>query len=105
MDSFTAGVSFPVGDGSEYWNTGFSLGINGFTSVSRNNSFLIGVHFAYNRWTPDEDELTKDHRSSGWDVIGHLSIIEVVPSIRLLTKQDKTQDINLFGQLGFGIFF
>ncbi len=106
--SFSAngGISKPVGDGSEYWNLGFSVGGNGFYPVSPNIS--IGGRIAYNKWTPDEDEIIKSVSAIDpgikWDISGSATIIEIIPSLRVLASPFINQSVNLFGQLGLGLF-
>ena len=106
--SFSAngGISNPVGDGSEYWNLGVSIGGNLFRSVSPNFSF--GGRVAYNRWTPDEDKLLESvagiDPGISWDISGSATIIELVPSIRLLAPMGENQSASIFGQLGLGYF-
>lgn len=99
------GISNIVGEGSQYWNTGFSVGINGFGYLSRN--ILLGAHFATSRWTPDKNELIRDLPKVGidWDFSGEATIMEIVPSVRLLGPWTETQSINVFAQVGFGYYF
>lgn len=103
--TFGGGISNPVGDGSQYWNTGFSIAMNGFGYLSKN--ILLGGHVAYHRWTPDENELLTLVPDIGidWDISGKATILELVPSVRLLALQPNAQSINVFAQVGFGYYF
>ena len=100
----SGGISKMVGEGSEYWNTGFSVGGSRFYPVS--SIFYLGGRFAYNRWTPNEKELTKEFAGYGidWDISGSATIYEVVPSIRISEPMANTQSGNFFVQLGLGYF-
>lgn len=103
--SLGGGISSLVGEGSQYWNTGFSVAMNGFRYITRN--ILLGGHFTYHRWTPDENELLKLVPDVGidFDISGQATIIELVLSARLLALQPETQSVNLFAQVGFGYYF
>jgi hypothetical protein len=98
------GISKALGDGSEYWNLGFVVFGDVFVAASEN--MLIGGHVAYNRWSPNEDELLGSYASIPGlttDISGSASIIEIVPSIRLTTSGEG-QSVKFFGQGGAGIY-
>lgn len=106
MKTINEGRSFPVGYGSEKWNTGFSIGVNWFQPfLSNNPNLLAGGRFAYNRWTPNAEKLTRSSEDMDWSVSGFHSVFEFVPSIRYFPNQlDERQKVKVFGQLGFGYF-
>jgi len=85
------GISKVLGEASDSYNMGFSVGLNMFHPVSNNIS--LGGRFAYNRWTPDVSDL-----EGVTDVSGSESITEIVPTIRFTNAKP------LFFQLGFGYF-
>ena len=109
-----AGISKAVDD--VYWNLGFSVGGNVFYSVSPN--FSLGGRIAYNRWAPNQDWFVGLHdrdimyhlnyppsNQIYWNVSGSgRTIIEIVPSIRILAPTAENQSVNFFGQLGLGFF-
>lgn len=102
---FGGGISKATGDGSEYWKLGFSINGEFFHKVTEN--ILIGGRVAYNRLSADEDELKKEFSGiSGLslDVSGSASIIEFIPSIRLISSPSQGQNVQVFGQLGFGYY-
>ena len=96
------GVSVPASEGHELWNAGYTLGGHAFYQLS--STFLIGGRLAYNRWTPNEDEVLEDLQVSGdeWKISGHLTSLEVTPAIRMLAPLGG--EIRFFGQLGLGYF-
>ena len=104
------GISKAAGDDSKYWNIGFNFGGELFQKVSEN--ILIGGRVAYNRWGPNEDELKKLYSGSGFpgmsghslDVSGSSSIIELLPSIRLVSSTNQDQKTQFFGQIGAGYY-
>lgn len=98
------GVSSLVGDGSEYWNTGFAVG--GCLLYRVMPGVLLGGRVGYNRWTPNEEELTKPYEGLGinWDVSGSATSIEIAPIVRVTQTPGKGRKVSFFGQFGFGIF-
>lgn len=97
------GISLPTGDGSEYWKMGFDINGEWFKQYSEN--LFIGGRIAYNRWSPDEDELTKDTPSGiEWDISGSLTIIELLPSVRYVPSTNQGQQFQFFGQIGAGLY-
>lgn len=100
--SLNGGISKAVGEGSEDWKFGISFGGNGFFPVSPN--MLIGGRIAYNRWTPDVTRWEENESWAEWEASGSATIIEIIPSIRLLAPFSETRSTNFFGQAGFGLF-
>jgi len=99
------GISKATGDGCEYWNIGFNISGELFQEVTKNLS--IGCRVAYNRWSPNEDELTNEFSGiSGFrlDVSGSASIIELLPSVRLISSTSPNQKTQFFGQIGAGYY-
>ncbi len=98
-----SGISKSVGDGSEYWNVGLNINWELFQKVSEN--LLFGGRFAYNRLSPNEDELKKEFNGNSdidLDVSGSASIIELLPSIRIVSSKNQNQKIQFVGQIGVG---
>lgn len=102
--SIGGGISSPVGEGSQYWNSGISINANGFGYLSRN--ILLGGYISFNRWTPDENELVSELPNVGidWDISGSAVILEIGPSIRIIGPWTETQSVNVFAQAGFGYY-
>lgn len=98
------GISKAVGNGSEYWKLGHSFGGTLLFRITSN--FLFGGRVALNKWAPNESELTKEYRGLGidWNVTGSASILEVVPTIRIVLVTSEAKDFNVFYQLGMGLF-
>lgn len=99
------GISKATGDGSEYWNMGFNINGELFQKVSEN--VQIGGRVAYNRWSPNEDELKSEF--SGYsgldlDISGSATIIELIPSIRFIPSPSQGQQTQFFGQVGAGYY-
>ena len=102
--SVGAGFSKPLGEGSEYWKVGFTIGGNGFYHLTPN--ILIGARVAYSRWSPDAEELTKDYTGYGidFDISGEATVVEIVPTVSILASSSKDQGLNFFGQVGMGYY-
>lgn len=97
-----AGVSQPIGSNADRWNTGFSVGGDGFIWVF--DRLGIGGRFAYNRWSPDKDAFLDGFDAiTDPDVKGSLMIFEIIPSARVRTNYE-TSPLNFFGQGGFGLY-
>lgn len=97
------GISKAVGDGSEYWNLGFNVNGSYFMPLSPN--IRIGGRFAYNYWSPNEDELKSDFGMSDMSlsIDGSGTIIELTPSIRFVSPP-KGGGTGFFAQAGVGYF-
>jgi hypothetical protein len=102
--SVNGGISGLTGDGSEYWNIGFTGGVNGFYQFTP--YVLFGGRISYSRWTPDEDKLISDlpYTDIEWDISGSLSSIEIAPSLRLLVPMNEETPVRPFAQLGVGLY-
>lgn len=99
------GISKATGDGSEYWNMGFNVNGEGFINISPN--LLVGGRVAYNRWTPNQDELKKelaDFSDIAVDISGAATIIELVPTVRFVAAAGANQNAQVFGQFGAGYY-
>lgn len=99
------GLSMPTGDGSEYWKAGFIINGEYFKKFSDN--IFIGGRAAWNRWTPDEDELLADVGNLGGvsvDISGSASVIELIPSARYYLTTNQGEQLQFFGQAGLGLF-
>jgi len=103
------GISKATGDGSEFWKMGFNINGELFQRVSEN--VLIGGRLTYNRWNPDEEALENEVRNEFpgfsdliFDISGSLSIIEVIPTLRLVSSVDREQQVQLFVQMGAGYY-
>ncbi|MBN1154748.1 hypothetical protein JXB12_07495 [candidate division KSB1 bacterium] len=109
------GIAKAIGEGSEDWSIGLSAGCNIFFQT--NKSVSLGGRIAYNRFSPNGEELIKQARSmrippyyESYDyqlksTSGSLSIIELLPSIRFRMSRSETQDFNVALQAGAGFFF
>lgn len=107
-----AGISKALGDGSEYWKLGYNLGISVFTKSKSSISF--GGRLAYNRLSPNGEELIKMGSSipagpygQTYDyelesTSGGLSIIEIVPAVMISTTTNKESNtiLNIIGGAG-----
>lgn len=102
--SIDTGLSLFTGEGSEYWNPGFSIGGNIFFPLSKN--ILLGGRIAYSRWTPDVFELTREYTGLGiqWDILGSATVLDITPIIRGLIPLDERKTSNLLLQAGAGLF-
>jgi hypothetical protein len=103
----SASINKSFGD-EDYWNLGFSVGANLFYSTAK--TFSFGGRIAYNRMSPDGNEVLNfgDGDTYDYDVestSGSFSMIEIVPSIQIATStSDSDQDIRLSFQIGGGLF-
>lgn len=104
-----SGISKAVGEGSEFWNLGYNISLEFYKQVTEN--ILVGGRFAFNRITPDKDEINKSLAldtfgdlsfDSKVEVTGSASMLELLPSIRIVTSKDEDQLIQFFGQFGAG---
>lgn len=86
-----AGLSMPIGDTGDSYNTGICFGLDGF--IPHTDNILLGGRIAYNRWGVDEGD-------------GSASIMEFIPQGRYLFSQsDSTGSTNkYFGQAGIGFY-
>lgn len=72
------GYSIPTGSSAETWQSGYSLGLDLFSSEV--NRICFGLRLGFHRWTPDAEELLKVgsrefkvEKNEGWETIGELS--------------------------------
>ncbi|MDZ7860824.1 MAG: hypothetical protein U5O15_09235 [Candidatus Krumholzibacteriota bacterium] len=93
-----AGLSMPIGDTGDSYNTGICFGLDGF--IPHTDNILLGGRIAYNRWGVDEGGWT------GTDIDGSASIMEFIPQVKYLFSQsDSTGSTNkYFGQAGIGFY-
>ncbi len=91
-----AGLSMPLGDISDFYNTGFVIGINGFFPWSEKIHF--GGRIAFNKWGIDDGGWT------GTDIDGSSLMIEFVPMARYLFLNDKASTTTFFAQAGIGLY-
>ncbi len=97
------GISKTTGDFSDDFNMGFTINGEWFKQYSEN--LYIGGRFAYNRWSPDEDELEGNLPSGAtFDISGGGSMIELLPSVRYVPSSNEGQQIQLYGQFGAGLY-
>ncbi len=100
--SLIGGVAKEVGPEHEDFNWGFTVGGNFFFFVDDN--ILLGLRATYSRFTPDESEFTESVSDLfGGKVSGDAFVVEIIPSLRLTTRYPMS-GINLFGQVGAGVF-
>lgn len=83
--SINLGRNIARGDGSEYWDNGFSLGGNVFWSM--NPHLLYGFRMAYS---------SRNYNKFS----GNINIFEVVPSVRIVSTSKDA--LNIFGHFGLG---
>lgn len=102
--SIDGGPAGLIGDGSELWNWGFNVGLNGFYRVTPN--ILCGARISYDRWTPDEDELVGNFGYAGirMNVSGSQSVVEIAPAFRFLAPASEKSSVTVFGQIGVGLY-
>ncbi|HEX3019486.1 MAG TPA: hypothetical protein VHP36_04260 [Chitinispirillaceae bacterium] len=100
--SLIGAVSKEVGPSHENFNWGFSVGGNVFFFLGDN--LLLGVRSTYTRFTPDESEFTQSVSDLfNGNVSGNAFIVEILPTLRLTTRYPMS-GVNLFGQVGAGIY-
>ncbi len=114
---FGGGSAHALGEGSEYWKTGFNMNGELFQKVSEYTYF--GVRASFNRWSPDqskvENDLTSEVRNDYWyhstvnlldvHLDGSFTTLEIIPSFKFITKPNPDEPSQLFGQLGAGMYF
>lgn len=91
-----AGLSMPVGDKSDFYNSGFVIGFNMFYPWSER--FHYGGRIAFNKWGVDDGGWT------GNDIDGSSLIIEFVPMARYLFPNDDASTTTFFAQAGLGFY-
>jgi hypothetical protein len=101
------GLVKPLGDGSEYWKMGFDFKGEYFIKIYEN--ILLGARIAYNHNTVDEDMikgLFSNEVSQGYniDVSATSSIMEILPSIRVVSCSNLENKVQFFGQVGGGFY-
>ncbi|MBN1781846.1 hypothetical protein JW948_12015 [bacterium] len=96
------GMTQLTGDGSEYFKTGFNINGNFFGKTSP--TLFMGLHAAYNRVSVDEDEFLGGYTGLGVDISGSISIIELIPSIRIVPVPRPGQSARFFIQAGGGMY-
>ncbi|MBN2070044.1 MAG: hypothetical protein JW814_01200 [Candidatus Krumholzibacteriota bacterium] len=94
--SVDAGISMPMGDISDFYNTGFVIGVNGFYPWSERLHF--GGRIAYNKWGIDDGGWT------GSDVDGGSSMMEFMPMARYLFPNKDASSTTFFAQGGLGFY-
>jgi hypothetical protein len=94
------GLSTPIAGTLERWNPGFDVGADLFGYFSKYTG--LGLHFAYDRWSPDRDGWTEGLGLTNTDVTGAFNTLEFIPSLRL--KSNYSTPINIFIQGGYGLF-
>jgi len=100
--SLIGAVSKEVGPDHEIFNWGFSAGGDFFFYI--NDNILLGVRSTYSRFTPDETEFVESVEGLfEGDVSGDAFVVEIIPSLRLTTRYPMSM-INLFAQIGAGVF-
>lgn len=87
------GLSQVLGNATDSWSMGFSVGANGFYLVNPNN--LIGLRVAYNRWGAEEDALPSMADEA-------VTITEIAPAFRFSTAWDML--FNFYGQVDAGLY-
>jgi hypothetical protein len=108
MKSLGGGISLPSGEGSKYWNTGFTF--YGDILFPLSSSTYLGGRVAYNRWTPDANELASElvgyTGNSGLrlDVSGAATIFEITPSLRFVSSSAANPSFKFFTHIGIGIY-
>ena len=83
--SLNLGRNMAQGEGSEYWNSGFTFGGNVFGH--KNPHVFYGIRMAYS------------HRSHD-TLPGSIGIFELVPSLRIISTSPSL--LNIFGHFGLG---
>lgn len=100
--SLIGAVSKEVGPEHENFNWGFSVGGDFFFYVDDN--ILLGLRSTYTRFTPDETEFVESVGGLfDGNVSGNAFVVEIIPSLRLTTRYPMSI-INLFAQIGAGVF-
>ena len=91
-----AGLSMPLGDISDFYNSGFVVGFNVFYPWSER--FHYGGRIAFNKWGVDDGGWT------GTDIDGSSLMIEFVPMARYLFLNDDASTTTFFAQAGLGFY-
>ncbi|MBN1781845.1 hypothetical protein JW948_12010 [bacterium] len=101
MIDLGGGISKITGDDSEYFNMGF----NGYGQLFKKYSetMYIGGRVAYNHWSINEDEFMGGYAGMGAEVSGSVSVIELLPSIRIMPAS-KGGSSQFFFQAGVGLY-
>lgn len=104
MYGLNIGTSKLVGDGSKYYKIGFD--INGYLLQKVSEDMYLGLRASYNRWSPNEDEIEDEFDIPGLDIdiSGSASIIEIIPTIRIVPAFLRTGQTQFYGQLGAGYY-
>jgi hypothetical protein len=95
----TGGITKLTGEGSEDFNLGFNIGGEFFRQIKEN--LYVGGRAVYNRIGVDTDEMTA---GTGVDASAHVSIIELLPTIRFSPPAAEGQSARFFGQAGVGLY-
>ena len=101
----SGGVSKPVGEFSEIWNTGFNIAGEVFYKGSDN--MYTGWRVVYNRWSPDQSVLEEkyiDYYGLVTNISSSATLIEITPSIRFILSANKNRKTQFFGQISFGYY-
>jgi hypothetical protein len=100
MLSADIGLSKAVGNEGAEWDLGWSAGGNAFYLLNPN--LLLGLRYAYNSWSPNQDELLESvDDAAGFSVDGSATLMEFVPTVRLSTAWEFNL-FNFFLQGGAG---
>ncbi len=91
-----AGLSMPLGDISDFYNSGFVIGFDAFYPWSEKIHF--GGRIAFNKWGVDDGGWT------GNDISGSSMMIEFVPMARYLFLNDSASTTTFFTQAGIGFY-
>jgi hypothetical protein len=96
------GLSWPLDEGTDELNTGFTVGASGYLTLIPN--LLAGLGVSYNRWGVDEEELINEIEGIiGGDVDGAVHMVEIMPTVRL-TVPRLLRSFDIFGQFGIGVY-
>ncbi len=100
----SASAVSPSGDSGDYWNMGYSLGVN--VMIPMNSFLLLGKHISYTWFTINENNVAANYASpKNLDISGTYSLLEFIPFIRAYIGYDGERMINFFLQVGGGIFY
>jgi hypothetical protein len=91
------GFSQPIGPNFGEWNTGYSVGGDGFVWIF--DLLGLGARVGYDQWSPNE---SNELSGNGDNTPGLASIFEFIPSFRMRTG--NTVPVNFFTQGGFGLY-
>jgi len=98
--TISAGASKALGEGSNNINLGFNGSLSSFTKAS--NNVFVGGKISYNHFGVDTGEI--ENTFPGVDLSASMSILELLPIIRIFPSVNFEEKTNYFLQAGLGYY-